>query len=51
MSALREVAASVAAAVATMAYHAGVATEMPQPQDIMAKVQSSAHDPTYRRYS
>ena len=48
---LREVAINVAASVATIAYHSGVATNLPQPLDLHAKAEATMHDPTYRRYS
>ncbi|KAK2075839.1 hypothetical protein QBZ16_001580 [Prototheca wickerhamii] len=48
---LREVAVNVAASVATIAYHSGVATNLPQPLDLHAKAEATMHDPTYRRYS
>lgn len=50
LTALQDTAASVAAAVAAVAYHAGVASELPQPSDLLAKAYAVMHDPTYRQY-
>ena len=43
-------AAHVAAAVAGKGYHAGVATELPKPHDLLAQAHSWMYNPRYRRY-
>ncbi|KAL4457781.1 hypothetical protein ABPG75_012646 [Micractinium tetrahymenae] len=50
VAAMRDVAAHVAAAVASKAYNNGVATELPRPHDVLDKSYSWMYNPRYRRY-
>ncbi|PSC71621.1 NADP-dependent malic enzyme [Micractinium conductrix] len=50
VTALRDIAAHVSAAVAQRAYTSGVATELPKPHDLLDKSYSWMYNPKYRRY-
>ncbi|MFS7950392.1 putative malate dehydrogenase (oxaloacetate-decarboxylating) (NADP(+)) [Helianthus anomalus] len=47
---IRKISAHIAARVAAKAYELGLATRLPQPEDLVAYAESCMYSPKYRNY-